>query len=373
MVDRIPKTGGMIFTASPSVAALARDEVLNRIPNASLQGWLVDGVGLVQSVPHWEQIALSFRQKPPIFVRHICPVQSVVDPPITLERLTAEVRPIIKSLDSHATFSVQTRMLGQHDWTFRRFDVNQHLARMLGQIGTPLDVRAPVQVLSVILTPEAGYLGFSLAGDNLSDWAGGERRFKREPGQISRAEFKLLEALEVFTIELPSKGIALDLGAAPGGWTRVLLNHGLQVIAVDPSALDPRLLSQPGVTHLRTTVQAFISRDIVPPSSPKVDRSNLHTLSNLKYDLIVNDMRMEAGKAVEILGKLASRLSKDGIVISTLKLPSNRMGAAAESALVKLQPQFEILGARQLFHNRHEITIQLQKRAQTTYVLSSCV
>jgi hypothetical protein len=46
----------------------------------------------------------------------------------------------------------------------------------------------------------------------LSDWAGGVRRFAREEGQLSRSEFKLLEAFEVFDISVPQKGLALDLG-----------------------------------------------------------------------------------------------------------------------------------------------------------------
>lgn len=52
------------------------------------------------------------------------------------------------------------------------------------------------------------------------------------------AEFKLLEALEVFGIVLPSHGVALDLAAAPGGWTRVLRRAGEYVTAIDPGELD---------------------------------------------------------------------------------------------------------------------------------------
>jgi 23S rRNA (cytidine2498-2'-O)-methyltransferase len=86
----------------------------------------------------------------------------------------------------------------------------------------PLDVRNPEQVLSLVCTPTHGYLGFSLAVENLSTWAGGVHRFKREKEQISRAEFKLLEILNLFQLSLSAGDTALDLGAAPGGWTRIL-------------------------------------------------------------------------------------------------------------------------------------------------------
>src|SRR5207245_5904296 len=103
----------------------------------------------------------------------------------------------------------------------------------------------PQIVVSVLCTPEKAYLGISTVEENLSDWPGGMRHFAQTPEQISRSEFKLLEALEVFGVTLPSGGRALDLGAAPGGWTRLLLEAGLRVVAVDPANLDPRLARRP--------------------------------------------------------------------------------------------------------------------------------
>ena len=119
------------------------------------------------------------------------------------------------------TFSVQTRLV-ESGWPYARYDVNLRLSELLVGQGVPLDVRQPAQVLSVVLAPGQGYLGLSHAADNVSDWAGGARRFKREKGQVSRAEFKLLEAMELFGLSLRAGGTALDLGAAPGGWTRIM-------------------------------------------------------------------------------------------------------------------------------------------------------
>src|SRR5690606_13535670 len=119
-------------------------------------------------------------------------------------------------------------------------------------------------------------LGASLARENLSDWARGMRRFAREEGQISRAEFKLLEALGEFDLTLPARGSALDLGAAAGGWTRVLRQLEQYVTAVDPGDLDPRLASDRGVRHKRMTAELYLADD------PDM------------FDVIVNDMRMDA-------------------------------------------------------------------------------
>src|SRR5207253_8728200 len=97
-----------------------------------------------------------------------------------------------------------------------------------------------------------------------------------------------LEALEVFGVTLPTKGRALDLGAAPGGWTRLLLEAGLHVVAVDPANLDPRLATQPRLEHYHGYAEHYLEEAIKTHGS---------------FDLIVNDMRMDARDAARLLGQ----------------------------------------------------------------------
>jgi 23S rRNA (cytidine2498-2'-O)-methyltransferase len=185
-----------------------------------------------------------------------------------------------------------------------------------------------------------GYVGLSDVEQNLSSWAGGARRFAREPGQISRSEFKLLEALEVFALPLPEGGLALDLGAAPGGWTRLLRARGLRVVAVDPAALDPRLAGDRGIRHVRATAQQFF---------PCRER----------FDLIVNDMRMDARDSARLMLDAAPCLRPEGHALMTLKLPAEGPEQVMHQALALLARRYRVLGARQLFHNRSEVTVAL--------------
>jgi 23S rRNA (cytidine2498-2'-O)-methyltransferase len=209
-------------------------------------------------------------------------------------------------------------------------------------------VRKPRQVISVVIgrlnATLSAWLGLSAAADNLSDWAGGARRFAREQGRISRSEFKLLEALEVFGMALPARGYALDLGAAPGGWTHVLRERGMYVTAIDPAALDARLLSDSGVRYRRLTAEAY-----------------LRTASDT-FDLIVNDMRMDARDSARLMCAYAPLLRLDGTAIMTLKLPEAKRNIVLESALSILADSYQVVRARQLFHNRSEITLQLRRR-----------
>ena len=138
---------------------------------------------------------------------------------------------------------------------------------------------------------------------------------------------------------LAPRGRALDLGAAPGGWTRVLAERGLAVTAVDPAALDRAVLALPGVEHQRVTAERFLT--LGPPTM---------------YDLIVNDMRLDARDAARLLGDYASRLSPRGHLLTTLKLPEHGYLPVLDQALDLFARRYRRVAARQLFHNRSEVT-----------------
>ena len=338
----------MILTAHPASGSAALSEVRSIDPGSRLRKWLAPGVGWVELGIDWDSLAMRFREQPPVFCRHICPVQvhiplkqDVAD----LDDLAEVSRQLLPQLNLAQTFSVQTRLMAS-GWPYARYDVNERLSKELMGQGVPLDVRRPEQVFSVVLTPDQGYLGLSRAADNLSDWAGGARRFMAEEGQISRAEFKLLEALELFELSFPAHGVALDLGAAPGGWTRVLRNHDMSVVAVDTADLDQRFISDLAVRHVRQTAQSYL---------PTTDQ---------RFDVILNDMRMDARVSARIMVSAVRNLKAGGWALLTLKLPKRGIEKIAASALDVLRRCYTVMGARQLFHNRNEITVALRRASQ---------
>ena len=180
---------------------------------------------------------------------------------------------------------------------------------------------------------------------NLSDWAGGVRRFAREEGQLSRSEFKLLEAFEVFDISVPEKGLALDLGAAPGGWTRILRTKGLRVVAVDPAKLDGHLSRDPGVQHVQTVAQRYLPTHVGRDA----------------FDLIVNDMRIDVDRSVRLMCQAASFLKRSRFAIMTLKLKPRYQRKQIRDALAILAHAYTVWGTRKLFHNRNEVTVALRR------------
>lgn len=335
----------IILTSDAASGSVALSEVRTIDPGSRLHKWLAPGVGWVELGSNWDSLAAHFRKQPPVFCRHICPVQVRVplkQDVTDLDHLAEACSRFISYLSATETFSVQTRLVGS-GWSYARYDVNARLSEVFIGQGVPLDVRQPEQILSVVLAPGQGYLGLSHAADNVSDWAGGARRFKRENGQVSRAEFKLLEAMELFELSLRVGGTALDLGAAPGGWTRILRKHGMSVIAVDPAELDSRIASDLAVRHIRETAQSYLLK------------------TDEEFDVILNDMRMDARASARIMVMAVRNLKDSGWALLTLKLPKRGGARVVASALDVMREWYEVIGARQLFHNRSEITVALRR------------
>ncbi len=336
----------LILTANPHSADLVRAEIEQAHPQNRILNEIATGVWGVKTAVSFFTLAEQWHQSPPIFTRHICPVHEII--PITGEaKDIPALERIIKShfldlMEPDLAFSVQTRVFDQA--AYKPFDLNSTISDTIQKIsGAPLNVRQPEQVLSIVIGGEVAYLGLSLARHNLSDWAGGVHRFAREKGQISRAEFKLLEAFAVFGIELPPRGIALDLGAAPGGWTRVLRQRDQYVTAVDPADLDPALLADSKVRHKRMTAEDYLAE--IPD----------------KFDIIVNDMRQDARDSARLLASFSPYLYPQGAGIMSFKLPESGKAQIIDHAFNILQKSYRIAAARQLFHNRNEITVYLRK------------
>lgn len=347
-----------ILSADLDFLTLAQAEVAEAMPGARLLARLeeagADTAVLLYALPEtfWD-LAVQWHERPPIFIRHLNPVQAtrpLPQGPNAVHALRASALDEFGELmDPSLPFSIQTRVLT--DVEYGAYDVNSALSQALeATTGAPLDVRNPRQVVSVVVAryqgKVTGFLGLSPTVYNLSDWAGGKRRFAREKEQISRAEFKLLEALEVFDVPLPPRGVALDLGAAPGGWTRILRQQEQYVTAVDPAELDPALAADPDVRHKQVTAEVYLAAE--------PDR----------FDLIVNDMRMDARDSARLMVDYASQLYRDGRAIMTLKLPEENRENVIDHTFNILRDAYEIVGARQLFHNRSEITVYLKRKGR---------
>jgi 23S rRNA (cytidine2498-2'-O)-methyltransferase len=172
------------------------------------------------------------------------------------------------------------------------------------------------------------------------------------PEAPSRSTMKLAEAIEVFmdrseqTRMLRSGMQAVDLGAAPGGWSWQLVKRGIRVTAVDNSPMKGVLVNHPLVRHLKQDGFKFAPRKAV--------------------DWLVCDMVEKPSRVAELVGAwfAAGRCRH---AIFNLKLPMKQRLAATDSALGGIRKRLDEEGinyrmmAKQLYHDREEVTVFLTR------------
>jgi len=187
---------------------------------------------------------------------------------------------------------------------------------------------------------------------NSADAIMGIVRQSMPPEAPSRSTMKLAEAIEVFmdrseqTRLLRQGMLAVDLGAAPGGWTWQLVKRGIRVAAVDNGPMNGALINHPLVQHLKQDGFKYAPRKAV--------------------DWLVCDMVEKPSRVAELIGAwFAAGWCKHAIF--NLKLPMKQRVAALDSALGGIRKKLDEEGinfrmmAKQLYHDREEVTVFLTR------------
>jgi 23S rRNA (cytidine2498-2'-O)-methyltransferase len=187
---------------------------------------------------------------------------------------------------------------------------------------------------------------------NSADAIMGIVRQSMPPEAPSRSTMKLAEAIEVFMdrseqTRLLRQGMtAVDLGAAPGGWTWQLVRRGIRVTAVDNGPMKGVLANHPLVQHLKQDGFKYVPRKAV--------------------DWLVCDMVEKPSRVATLIGEwFAAGLCKHAIF--NLKLPMKQRLVALDSALGGIRKRLDEEGinyrmmAKQLYHDREEVTVFLTK------------
>jgi 23S rRNA (cytidine2498-2'-O)-methyltransferase len=344
-----------IAVATRELHGSALQELSAVAPGLRLACYLERGTFMVDCDPCDSNLGEALAQSDPVFVKHIMPVQVEIE----LARRRAIDLPAIlaavQSLDAPpigTVFSVQCRRAGRgYDYDAKDVEVC---------VGEALEARGAVpvfsdlecvaedwhRVVSVYLFEGRGFAGISTARENLNEHCDEERIFARRARDVCRAEFKLLEALRKFRLARSLLcGRALDLGAAPGGWTKVLADAGMaEVVAVDPADLDPRVERLANVTHVRRLDEIYESAGL--------------------FDLVVNDMNLGPEQSAQAMVNVAPRVRPGAFAIMTAKLVQRNPVGVINDMLPMLQPGYEILKVKNLFHNRLEVTLLLGRRAE---------
>ncbi|MCY9657389.1 SAM-dependent methyltransferase [Paenibacillus chondroitinus] len=337
-----------IGSSNHGFAQYAQDEIRKLFPLTKFTLLVPTEVFLFEVPSDTEDALSQIKEQEPIFLRHIQPVfqqWEITGTEADLEHLKDWLKKAHAEglVHSGEKIAIQVRKEDRADVPYAPFAVKAALDEILvSEVHAEPVVRYADQIISIYIHAKKLFVGISKPADNLSDWSGGAIRFMKEEDQISRAKFKLLEAEQRFGIDFSVARTALDIGAAPGGWTSLLLERGLKVTAIDPAAMSPRLLGNPNLKIYKKNASDVKLRD-------------------QEFDLLVCDMSWDPRQMGRLVADLLYSLQSGGTAIITVKLMHKKPFQTVRDILRILEPSLFLLKAKQLFHNREELTLYLQK------------
>ncbi|TBL80238.1 SAM-dependent methyltransferase [Paenibacillus thalictri] len=330
-----------IGTSNHGFGTQAQEELRRLFPKAAFTTIVPTEIYMFTVPESKKTVTDHIKLNEPVFVRHIQPV----DAQFELDGTAADLSKLQETVRSQLhipqgfKIAVQARKLDGASLAYTPFNCKEAIDEVIvRECKSEPVVKDPDFIVSVFLTDRAAYVGVSAPEDNLSDWAGGAIRFQKEEGQISRAKFKLLEAERRFGLDYSRYRTALDIGAAPGGWTSLLLERGCSVTAVDPARLDAQLLKHPKLTYL-----AKNAGDV--------------TFKQDAFELLVCDMSWSPRQMAQLVKQLLYALKSGGTAIITIKLMHKKAFQTMRDIVEALSPELQLQQAKQLFHNREELTM----------------
>ncbi|MFF2479470.1 SAM-dependent methyltransferase [Paenibacillus sp. NPDC058071] len=334
-----------IGTANQGYSPYAIEELRRLFERLKVSPLAAGEVFMVESEVSPETFVDTISKERPAFLRHIQPVDRTFElqgNDADLERL-AEAVSDAKSNLSGKDVAVHVRRNAKTSYPFSAADTKAALDRTLTECGAEHVVQSPDLIVAVYAAENELHVGIGSPKDMLSDWPGGAIRFQREEGQISRAKFKLLEAEREFGLDYANFRAALDIGAAPGGWTSLLLERGVRVTAIDPGELHPSLLGNKRLTYLKKNA-----------SDVKFQPDT--------FDLLVCDMSWSPMQMSRLVLDLEQALVPGATAIVTVKLMHRKPLQTIREVKERMSTAFVIRRSKQLFHNREEITLYMTKK-----------
>jgi 23S rRNA (cytidine2498-2'-O)-methyltransferase len=214
-----------------------------------------------------------------------------------------------------------------------------------GKITAPaanLTAQPGQRVLDVVLVePNEWWIGWHSVQATPSRWPGSVLPLPSAEPPVSRAYYKLAEALAWSQWDLHPDDMAIEIGSSPGGACQRLLELGLQVIGIDPADMDERILEHPRFTHIRARA-SDLKRSVYQPAR-----------------WLVSDASTRPETMLTAIEKIVTHSSSrvEGMLL-TCKLRSYERATEIPAWIERVQSfGFPDVQARQLAANRCEITL----------------
>ncbi len=330
------KTGFYLFFADKRFHSMARRELVRAIGRFKEYKKYSSDSFLAASTSSNSRSILSIPGKS-IFINAVVPVIGAFPNLRSVDRKI--IRCIESNLDKKATFKVEVL----------------HINSGMGESAKTTEVRIGQAIekhgfVADLASPDTMFYAVFLAGNvlvcrlgNVAPALDAFRRFNNIKGKVSRAEYKLVEAIEHFKVNTSEIKSALDIGAAPGGWTKVISKMGVHVTAIDSAKLDRSLLSSKMVTHIRKKASSV-------------------NLGAKRFDMLLVDTNTDPETSANVAIKFSRNLVKGAPLVLTIKLVGGSIRRHIRTVHGILKKDYSSIKLKKLQHNRMEITCFALKR-----------
>ncbi len=251
-----------------------------------------------------------------------------------------------KALAKKQTFKLEVMNLTSKQGQ-RAKDIEVSIGKELESKGFIADLKNPKYYVYLIFLKNKVLIGKIKAKDAISPYIDPYRHYKfNDSSKISRSELKLWEAFDYFHIDKKGIHYALDIGAAPGGWTSFMVKNNANVVAIDQAKLDEKKLDMNKVIHVNERANE------VPVSG----------LKKYKFDIMLIDANIDSARASNLALRFISTLKSKGILIMTIKFTDYDVEKHMTNAKKILSKSFKSIRLKKLPHNRREVTLYAVKK-----------
>ena len=247
-------------------------------------------------------------------------------------------------------------------------DIEVYIGTRLESAGFPIDMKKPRSRLFVVICRDRVYAGYCPSAGIRFGMIDIGRSYAIRADKVSRAERKLSEAFKVFQIDIPAPHhheIAIDIGAAPGGWSMGLAHLGYKVIAIDNADLDTDAFAREGIKVLETECSSAEegirrlsseSAGVLHIRGSFEEASRAVLKSMVHSDFIGIDVNAEPEISASALLMYLPALKDNCKSVMTIKCKTKNVGSNIEASRRALGDACRIIGLKALPSNRQEIT-----------------
>ena len=332
----------MFIVTVPSGFELeAKKEIEKLLPGSKVRSTFFKGNLIVKAPYPEKQVVAKLRNAETLYVGHVYPVEEKIKISAEKESIAKLYLPLKGKLGPQDSFAVHCRRRGTHN--FSSGDVEKEIGNLLREAtGAAVNLKTPKKTVVLQIFQNQAFVGVTDTENILVKNVGVQRKYAKGERPITRAEHKIKEAIEAFNLKIGRNWDVLDLGAAPGGWTKVLSSLARTVVAVDPADLDARVAELPNVVHLRCRAEE-VPDDIGC------------------FDLVTNDMNLDPSESAKIMVQLADHVREGGVAIMTVKFVTRNRKKHLTEAIETLKAAYKNFKVKRLRHNRYETTVFMQK------------